>query len=192
MLQNINAYSPNATSTEWVFDDPIKGLDKEALILGVDDYLDALCERYHIKRTGGVSVNFSDESRDLWTPAIDHPQATNLIKLVTLKFIGHHAGGHTYLIENDRVLGRNNEALWLCNNLLRYFETPPKRLYITFDEVTVVDVARHIASEAGKTLISANHYDIVQDLIQADQSLDQFSPLLGEWPSVKWSEYYLL
>jgi hypothetical protein len=88
------------------------------------------------------------------------------------------------------VLGRNDETLWLCGNLLRYFDQAPNYLYVNFDEVKVIDIAKMAAGESNKRLISSYHMETIDKAMLQEQSLEE--PLLGKYPSVKWSEYHLI
>lgn len=194
MIQNIQAYVGfDGQKNHWVFDDEEKGLQREGLVLGVDDYLDALCLKYHLNEKIGVSVNFSHDVRSIYNHRIDHPVAKGIsTRVVNLELVCDYNNGYTYLIVFDPILKREDEAIWLCGNLLKYFDAPPKELFVTFDEVMVVDVAKMIAVNVGKLLISSNSMEIVYKAMLEEQFLDEFSPLLGKHASIKWYEYHLI
>ncbi|MFN9850585.1 MAG: DUF6717 family protein [Planctomycetota bacterium] len=112
MIQTIHPYKHSDLG--WVFDDPAKGLDKEGLVLGIDTLLDQICERFQLNPVAGFDVEFSDEP-------IDNP-AVVLQKLEEIE--GQpEVHGTNYLDEASRTQG------WLCPNLLKYFESPPNRIY---------------------------------------------------------------
>lgn len=96
----------------WVFDDKDKGLEKEALIEGIDLLLDrASPDRKPL------SVAFSNKS---FGRCYDH-----ILDFVT----GDRIKGCIYM---DRTTGLNG---WLCPSLFKYFDEAPKTIYIKILEM---------------------------------------------------------
>jgi uncharacterized protein DUF6717 len=93
----------------WVFDDATKGLVREAFISGADKILDVLTE--HIPNAAdGFKILFSARpfpgytARFVWTRA--------------------EYGGNWYQWPERQMEG------WLCPALLKYFESPPKEIFV--------------------------------------------------------------
>ena len=90
----------------WVFDDEIKGLDKEPFVAGADTLLDRLA-----KGAKELTLVFSGNS---------FPDAQ--LKVDKMKEYGPQGGTDYYLKELDH-------KLWLCPALLKYFDNPPESIY---------------------------------------------------------------
>jgi hypothetical protein len=99
----------------WVFDDPLVGLEKEALVSGIDDILDQLTEGMP-NRNKGVLCVFSDQ------PFPGHT--------ITLKWqrLGEHGAGDWYWCEQFGMEG------WLCPALLKYFKSAPDNIFARITE----------------------------------------------------------
>jgi hypothetical protein len=94
----------------WVFDDALVGLEKEALVCGIDDMLDRLTEGI-LNRGKGVLCVFSD---------VAFPG--HMIELTWLRH-GDKGTGDWYYCEQFGMEG------WLCPALLKYFKRPPVKIF---------------------------------------------------------------
>ena len=110
--QNMNAVSvifPYSLEGVWVFDDASAGLVREPFISGADNILDVLTE--HIPEAAtGFKIIFSARpfpgytARFVWTRA--------------------EYGGNWYRWPERKMEG------WLCPALLKYFQSPPKEIFV--------------------------------------------------------------
>jgi hypothetical protein len=110
--QKMNALSvifPYRLEGVWVFDDATKGVVREPFISGADKILDVLAE--HIPNAAdGFKIVFSAKpfpgytARFVWTRA--------------------EYGGNWYRWPERKLEG------WLCPALLKYFESPPKEIFV--------------------------------------------------------------
>ena len=110
--QKVNALSvifPYRLEGVWVFDDATKGVVREPFISGADKILDVLAE--HIPNAAdGFKIIFSAKpfpgytTRFVWTRA--------------------EYGGNWYRWPEQQMEG------WLCPALLKYFESPPKEIFV--------------------------------------------------------------
>ena len=113
MPNQINVISPYLWSGIWVFDDPSRGLDKEALVAGIPEMIERACaERAIADPAGGFVVLFS---------ADPFPGADILLEHLRPDESG---SGDWY-----RWTATGQEG-WLCPALLRYFPSAPQRLHI--------------------------------------------------------------
>jgi len=110
--QKMNALSvifPYKLQEVWVFDDPIKGLVREPFISGADKILDILAE--HIPNAAdGFKIVFS---------ARPFPGYTARFVWVRAEY-----EGNWYRWPERQMEG------WLCPALLKYFESPPKEIFV--------------------------------------------------------------
>lgn len=102
----INPYFDDSLKS-WVFDDPDRGLHKEALVQGAD----LLCEMLH-QKYGDFSASFS---------AGEIPNA-DLIMCRTTE--GDYEAGTWY---KERHTGMD---AWLCPALFQYFDDAPATIYV--------------------------------------------------------------
>ncbi len=95
----------------WVFDDPAVGLDKEALVAGMPELIEAATSRAGIADPGrGFVALFSKDP---------FPTAR-----LCLEWVREEGGGNVYRWPE---LGKEG---WLCPALFRYFDRAPERLYV--------------------------------------------------------------
>jgi len=95
---------------QWVFDDVLRGLDKEALVGGTDAIIDKL-----VGKKKEVTIVFSD---------IAFPGHTLTCVKATEDLQGPVG---TYYYCNE--LGMQ---FWLCPALLKFFDTPPEMFYAAY------------------------------------------------------------
>jgi len=114
-MNQINVINPYLYSGVWVFDDPAKELDKEALIGGMPEIIELACQKLNIKNPedGFVAVF----SKDQFPGAI-----------IKLNWIREEMSGNVYEWSEAKLEG------WLCPALLKYFDKPPNAIYIQLKE----------------------------------------------------------
>ena len=100
---------------QWVFDDPGRGLFREAFVAGVDTMLDDITHD-NPWAWGGFNLLFS---------AIQFPGYTHLL---TKK--DEESGGAWYFGD----INGNEMTGWLCPALLTYFEEIPEEIFIQIDD----------------------------------------------------------
>jgi hypothetical protein len=93
---------------QWVFDDSSKGLDKEALVLGIDTMLDEM-SRGIPGGEKGVKVLFSSAPFPTFNIQLDWRR--------------EEYGGNWYFSEKHGYEG------WLCPALFKYFDKAPEHIY---------------------------------------------------------------
>lgn len=103
-MNAINVIHPYRYEGMWVFDDETRELDKEPFVAGADTYLDLLCQE-----KPGCTLVFSQHK----FPGAD----------LELEFLRPESGGSMYLAT------QHNHEMWLCPALLKYFKTPPAKIY---------------------------------------------------------------
>jgi len=112
-MNSIMAIHPYKHQGVWVFDDESVSLVKEALIAGIPEILGRLCKEQNIHDPeNGFTVLFSDG------PFPEHHLKTTWIRE------GDNGFGDWYSAFDGEMEG------WLCPALLKYYDEPPKRLYI--------------------------------------------------------------
>ncbi len=96
----------------WVFDDPARGLDKEALVAGVPEIIELATQQAGIPHPErGFIALFSKDP---------FPGA-----MLTLEWVREDMGGNVYRWPEAGLEG------WLCPALFRYFDSAPRQLYLT-------------------------------------------------------------
>jgi hypothetical protein len=110
---SINVIKPYQWNGVWVFDDPARGLDKEPLVAGVPEIIDAVCAGRGIRdpQNGFVTI-FS---------AAPFPGAHATLEHLRPDESGT---GNWYRLAGTALEG------WLCPALLKYFAAPPARIFI--------------------------------------------------------------
>jgi hypothetical protein len=108
-MNAVSVIFPYRLEGVWVFDDAAAGLVREPFISGTDNILDVLTE--HIpEAANGFKIIFSPRpfpgytARFVWTRA--------------------EYGGNWYRWPERKMEG------WLCPALLKYFESPPKEIFV--------------------------------------------------------------
>ena len=98
----------------WVFDDPVKDLDKEPLVAGADTLMD-------IVSNGSDSsvIVFSDK------PFPDYQFQLNWVRPGNEEEPESREYGDWYIAPQFE-----NHNLWLCPALLKYFESAPDRIFV--------------------------------------------------------------
>ncbi len=110
-MNSISIITPYRYANQWVFDDPSKGLVREALIAGIDKMIDKMT--VDIPNAAlGFNLLFSP------TPFPGHT--------LKLEYIRPEFGGNWYYSANLNIEG------WLCPALFKYFDKAPKELYAEF------------------------------------------------------------
>jgi hypothetical protein len=109
-------WGDGARATEmWVFDDPLRNFRQEPLVAGMDAMLFRLAT--HIPGSDdGFLLIFSDQ-----------PFPTGKLPRYLLKLTAEELGGAWYQGKVDGVRMHG----WLCPGLMRYFDAPPKHIYVT-------------------------------------------------------------
>lgn len=104
--------------TAWVFDDPEKGITKEALVMGIDDMITQLAKQQHIKHASvGMILRFSED-----------PFREQQLHLEWLCKDESMQGNWYHCPELDH-------QGWLCPVLYRYYDVAPQRLYASLGEL---------------------------------------------------------
>ena len=161
-----------------MFTDTDKSLVDELLVDGADDLCDRICMRYHIDPILGLTVGFTDKPGQIVS---SRPMLTREFRL---KFLNEHAGGFTYVDEDLN-------AVWLCENLVKYFVLPPKNIFFHVKEVDAIISANQLALERGLKLIYSSNIDIVYASMVSEQFIDEFE-FAKSCPSVDWVNYHLV
>lgn len=110
-MNEINIISPYQYHGQWVFDDPDKGLEKEAFVAGADDIIDSAVQDIP-EAEKGFNLIFSR-----------HPFPGHQLKFDRQE---PEAGGYWYYNEALNMKG------WLCPALFKYFDKAPEHLYVQF------------------------------------------------------------
>ncbi len=105
----IHVISPYKAHGTWVFDDPARGLVREAFVSGADDWM----ERMAAAVPGGSERGFT-----LVFSAKPFPGAQR-----RLQFRRAEHGGAWYYDAEMKHEG------WLCSTLFDYFKSPPREIY---------------------------------------------------------------
>lgn len=110
MNNSLRVIMPYKWNGLWVFDDASVGLEKEALVCGIDTMLDMLTEGIP-NRNRGVLCVFSDQ-----------PFPTANVHLRWRRADAQGSGNwyHCQLFDSEG---------WLCPALLRYFKKAPRNIY---------------------------------------------------------------
>lgn len=106
---SIFVIKPYRYNDMWVFDDPSRGLSKEPFVAGADRMID--------RATSGIRN--AEQGFVLIVSAGDFPDAQ-----IVLEWVRPEGDGNVYRWAEAEMEG------WLCPALLKFFDTPPDRLYI--------------------------------------------------------------
>jgi hypothetical protein len=109
MANVLMVIEPYRYQDTWVFDDASRGLEKEPLVQGIPEVIDVLVTDIRNPRAGFVPL-FSSQ-----------PFAGYQVELTLVR---EEYGGHWYKPKDLQAEG------WLRPALLKYFDAPPKSLYI--------------------------------------------------------------
>lgn len=162
----------------WMFTDTDKGLIDELLVDGADDLCDRICNNYHIDPVLGFTVGFSDTYESVKN---DH---LSVVQRFRLNFLNAYGDGFTYIDEDLN-------AVWLCENLVKYFISPPSSIFFHINEVDAIISANQLALERGLKLVYSNNIDIVYPSMVNEQFIDEFK-FAKLYPSVDWINYHLV
>ena len=113
MTNSIRMINPYKHRGQWVFDDPAVDLDKEPFVAGADGMIDLATSSIE-DAENGFTMLFSD------IPFPGHQ--------IELNWVGAEAGGNVYIWKDTGAVG------WLCPALLKYFDSPPKNIYVQVKE----------------------------------------------------------
>ncbi len=108
-MNEINIIAPYKHFSMWVFDDPAVGLVREPFVGGADTIIDRIIAEIPDAEDGFVMI-FSASA----FPGAQH----------RLEWRRPESNGNIY---HSAELGMEG---WLCPALLRYFEAPPKELFV--------------------------------------------------------------
>lgn len=127
----------------WYFDDPSRGLVREALVCGADEVLDRAAAVFvRVAAIPGVGELRRDRLRVAFTDSADAARmetdrsifSSVLCVPLTMKDgpeVDGTAGTWYDAGEADELLRPTfTNGVWLCPALLRYFPTPPSKLYV--------------------------------------------------------------
>ena len=105
----IHVISPYKAHGTWVFDDPQRGLVREAFVSGADDWMERMAASVPGGSTRGFTLVFSAEP---------FPGAQR-----RLQFRRAEHGGAWYYDAQMKHEG------WLCSTLFDYFPSPPREIW---------------------------------------------------------------
>lgn len=166
----------------WAFTDKELGLENELLVFGADRLCDRICAELHIKPERGFTAVFEDYERYLKEPSKEAPPpSSHQSRRLTL--LGEAENGYTYLY--------GTEAVWLCANLLKYFDTPPKTIAFYIEEEMAIYKARLLAAKNGYRFIYSSDYSVIEPLLKAEH-LEELDDICMLYPSVDWLNYHLI
>lgn len=112
-MNQINYIMPYLSNGQWVFDDSVKQLDKEALVGGMPEIIGLACAEFNIKDPHlGFGVLFSASKFK------GHQ--------FSLKWVEGDGTGNTYLYNRNGI----TQEGWLCPALFKYFDKAPKEIFI--------------------------------------------------------------
>ena len=111
MANAINVIYPYKNAGMWVFDDERVGLDREPFVAGADTMIDHVLA---VKRLENPERGFRLVFSAGKFPKYD----------VKLDWVREGDGGNWYKSEEYQMEG------WLCPALLKYFDEPPKHIYV--------------------------------------------------------------
>lgn len=112
-MNEINVISPYLDNGVWVFDGPDKNLVKEALIAGIPEIIEHVCQNENIENyKNGFSVVFSKNPFPGHKVVLDHVKQDE------------YGSGNYYQLKGTDFIG------WLCPALFKYFTEAPKQIYI--------------------------------------------------------------
>jgi hypothetical protein len=113
MPNQITIIKPYRWQGVWVFDDERVGLNKEPFVGGADSIIDAAVALKGIAHADrGFLLLFSAEP----FPGAD----------MQLEWVREESGGNVYRWQDREG--------WLCPALLRYFDSPPERIFVQVKE----------------------------------------------------------
>ena len=112
MTNFLRVISPYKYQGTWVFDDPAVDLVREPFVSGADTVLDYLAQ----------SIPNAEAGFMLYFAPGPFPGAQ-----VKIEWVREEYGGNWYKLTDPPMEG------WLCPALLKYFETPPKEIWIRAD-----------------------------------------------------------
>lgn len=114
---SISVIMPYLWNGVWVFDDPARGLDKEALVSSVPEMIERVCAQKGIPNpSAGFVVIFSARPFPDADVVLDHVRPDE------------HGEGNWYRLSGTQMEG------WLCPALLKYFPSAPRRIYLQVKE----------------------------------------------------------
>jgi hypothetical protein len=108
-MNEINVIAPYKYLDIWVFDDAKKGLVQEAFVGGADTIIDLLAAHIPDAEKGFVLLFSGAEF-----PGFQHQ----------VEWRREQGNGNVYYSQHLQVEG------WLCPALLRYFDSPPSKLFL--------------------------------------------------------------
>jgi Family of unknown function (DUF6717) len=109
MTNFLRVISPYKYESAWVFDDPDVDLVREPFVFGADTMLDWLTEAIPEAAHGFL----------LYFAPGPFPGSQ-----LALRWVQEESGGNWYRLDDPPMEG------WLCPALLKYFDQPPKEIYV--------------------------------------------------------------
>lgn len=155
----------------WMFTDKETGLVDELLVSGADDLCERICDKYHINKEQGFSVDFSDNEKEFNDPLI-------------LKYLCKpDSGGYLYIIDD--------QACWLCENLLQFFQKPPKTIYFSVKEARGLAEYQNVLKEKGLQLVYCKEFYLVENAVteMSDEHTEKFCK---KYPNIEWLDLNLV
>jgi|SRR5580765_5036247 hypothetical protein len=110
-MNTISVISPYKYRNQWVFDDPDKGLTREAFVSGADDLIERLIQNIPNAENGFLLL-FSSEP---------FPGHQTVLTWSKAQMTGNWY--HSSALDMDG---------WLCSSLLKYFDHVPEKIYAQF------------------------------------------------------------
>jgi len=125
--QLVNVYNHALVfSSQWVFDDQMYGLEKEALVSGTDKVLDHAVAMFKLPKK--FSLTFSNEPIDSYQIVGDwESNGSNSGSYISM------GNWYKWTLSNGSTVKVIRG--WLCPALYNYFSTPPNKIYIKVEAV---------------------------------------------------------
>lgn len=175
LKNKMHSISPRLEDGNWLFDDKSRNLQDELLVSGADYLCDLTCDKLKIIPHRGFTINFSDSLDDL-------PDAPDF----TLRLLGkcdQSHGGFFYIYDDL--------AVWLCDNLLAYFDNPPDNIYISVVESKIIREAKELVKKAGFQLVWCSNYNLIEPFI-VRLYLDGMEKFASTSPNIDWINYHVV
>ena len=164
--------SPFLDNDSWVFNDPSTGLENELLVSGADNFCDMICAKYHIIPERGFTAKFSDKN-DL----------KHHYKFYLIGTYENTESGNLYRCDDDTI--------WLCENLLKYFDVPPRTIYVHVVEADLLERAKAFVNSRGLKLVYCDNYDLIDPFVVANH-LDGLEEFASNSSNIDWINYHLI
>ena len=111
---------------EWVFDNAAVGLDKEPFVAGADEVFDEIARDHYNTQDIDEDTKIDIVFADFEFPGFDH----------ACEHLGKQHNGNTYTMVVSSIELLRGHLLWLCPALLKYYNKPPRRIYMSVSKVS--------------------------------------------------------